>query len=498
MADEPRAVLAGHDILSRGGSAADAATAMYFNLAVTLPSRAGLGGGGVCLAFSAATGRTEALDFTAVAPSGITSASDRPSAIPANPRGFFALHARLGRLQWREVIAPAEKLARFGHPVSRAFARDLTAVGPALMSDPQARAVYGGPSGQVAREGQTIEQIDLAATLGLIRARGVGPFYTGPYARNLVNQVNGVGGSLNAEDLRGYIPQWRDTVRIDFGFDVAHFAPPPASSSTQAAMMFAAMLEDGGFDNGNGGEQAHMLAELGLRAFADRERWLNGAGQATLPSTAIATPERVDAMVQGYREEMRTAVPNLFARPTNRNESSAATSFVAADRDGNAVACAVTMNALFGTGRVAPGSGMLLAAAPTTNGRGPMELAPMLVTNENTNEFIFAAAATGGVTAPSALASVAARTLLNGESLESAVTQPRVHLSGDPDVTYVEPQMDVEAQRHLASTGHRLAATPTIGTVNALHCPEGLVENPDICQMQSDPRALGLAAGSMQ
>lgn len=498
VADEPRAALVGRDILSAGGSAADAATAMYFTLAVTLPSRAGLGGGGSCIAFDAVSGTTQALDFTAQAPATIAPGADRPSAIPANPRGFFALQARHGRLQWREVVASAEQLARFGHPVSRAFALDLASVGPALLVDDGARTMFGSESGGLVREGDMVKELDLAATLGLIRARGVGPFYSGPYANNLVNAVNRVGGSLSIEALRSYTPDWRDTVRVEVGNDVAHFAPPPAAASTQAAVMLAMLVEDGSFDGNTEGGQDRLMAEVSLRAFADRETWLNARGQSTQTAKHFTAPDRIEAVMRGMRPESRTPVAALVPNPRDRHESPAATAFSAVDPMGNAVSCVVSMNAAFGTGRVVPGSGILLAAAPSIDGRGPIGLAPMLVVNENSREFRFAAGASGGVAAPTALINVAARVLLDDQGLESAVAAPRVHLSGDPDVTYHEAGLSAGAVATLSAAGHRLAKTPVIGMVNAISCPGGLPTKPDTCAMAADPRSQGLAAGSMR
>ena len=100
-ADEPHAVLVGRDVLAAGGSAADAAVAMYFMLSVTYSSAASLGGGGLCLTRDSKTEKVETLDFLGQTSSG---AGGVPINVPGNPRGFFALHAKYGSLEWREII----------------------------------------------------------------------------------------------------------------------------------------------------------------------------------------------------------------------------------------------------------------------------------------------------------------------------------------------------------------------------------------------------------
>ena len=169
VADEPRAALAAREILSAGGNAADAAVALGFALSVTLPSRAALGGGGACLTYSADKksanqGVPEAVMFTPVR-RGQPRRQRRPAGRGADAgTGLYLLHARSGHLPFEGLIVPAEQLARFGTPASRALVRDIALVAGPLLADPNARAVFS-QNGTPLAEGQTLLQPDLASTL---------------------------------------------------------------------------------------------------------------------------------------------------------------------------------------------------------------------------------------------------------------------------------------------------------------------------------------------
>nr|MBC8159411.1 gamma-glutamyltransferase [Alphaproteobacteria bacterium] len=267
--DEPRAALIGRDILSAGGYAADAATAVYFALSVTMPSQAGLGGGGVCVVRNAVDQATKTLDFLARPPRQVPAGASRPSAIPGNPRGFFALHSKFGRLRWEELVGPAEALARFGSPVSRAFAADLAQVERALLAEAPSRRIFGHSSGKrVLREGETMTQIELAAVLGRLRREGPGAFYGGTMTRNFIEAVADAGGAMQAEDLRAYRPVWRETIAVPFGDLTAHFASPPGAAGGVGAGMWRMLSIDDRYKAADESEKPHLLAESAMRAYA--------------------------------------------------------------------------------------------------------------------------------------------------------------------------------------------------------------------------------------
>ena len=498
-ADEPRAALIGRDILSAGGTAADAATAVYFALAVTMPSQASLGGGGVCVVRNAIDQTTKTLDFLARTPQKVPQGASRPSAIPGNPRGLFALHSKLGNLRWEELVGPAETLARFGSPVSRAFAADLAQVERALLTEAPTRRIFGHSSGKrVLREGETMIQIELAAVLGRLRREGPGAFYGGTMTRNFIDAVAHAGGSLSAEDLRAYRPVWRDTVAVPFGDFTAHFASPPGAAGGLAAQMWGMLSDEDRFDDADEGERPHLLAEAAMRAYADREQWLQPDGTSSVSTADLAAEGRAERQMANYRADRHLPAAQLNPPPVERLENPYATSFVVFDRFGSAVACSLTMNNLFGTGRFAPGTGVLLAAYPAGAGRGPTSLGPMIVVNELVERMYFAAASSGGVAAPTSMVNVAARTLLAKEPLEDAMRAKRIHHEGVPDITFFENGIDDAAQKALLGRGHRLARTPALGRVNAAYCARGIPQRQVKCSIFADvrPRGYGLAVSA--
>jgi gamma-glutamyltranspeptidase/glutathione hydrolase len=391
VADEPRAALAGREVLSQGGTAADAAVAMGFTLAVTLPSRAGLGAGGACLAYGPDkkgpnAGVPEAVMFTPVPPAAAGTNADRPAAVPMLARGLFLLHARYGRRPFESLVIPAEQIARFGIPVSRALGQDLQVVAGPLLADPAAAAVFSR-NGAVLKDGDSLLQPDLGGTLAQIRVSGVGDFYQGVLARRIADRSPLIGGPLTMEDLRTALPKLVAALIVPAHSDKVAFLPPPADGGLAAAAAFSTLLAN---PTDYGGAAA--------RAMAAAARWRQGG----------ITPEAVLASTS-----LPSAAPGALP---------ASTSFAVLDRDGNAVVCAESMGNLFGTGRLLPGLGFGLAASPAST--PPPLYAAGLAWNDHLNSFLAEAGGSGQAGAPMAVAVALTNAIKTGQAMAAPVPEP--------------------------------------------------------------------------
>lgn len=359
VGDEPLAVQAGANVLGAGGTAADAATATYFTLAVTYPVAAGLGGGGICLMRGANQERVESIDFLPR-----NARSGGPFAVPGNVRGFALLHTLHGKLPWQSLVAKGERLATLGFPMSRALAQRVADGANIVRLDAGLAKVFMDESGRMHREGDVLHNMALGESLSLIRTMGPSALY---------------GGKLGAS-VASYASQQRGVIAPD---ELANYA------STQAAAQVAAI----------GGEAVYLpSARTGSgRLSAQVVRDLSGHDVAS-----IASPDVTVAVNSALRGFGVSGLPNDLG----------ATGFAAVDSDGQAVACAVTMSGPFGSGRTVEGTGITLATAPSSSNAGLAVafLTPVIASEGEGGALTMVGAGAGGPDATAAiLYAVAAR-----------------------------------------------------------------------------------------
>lgn len=410
VADEPTAALIARNVLEQGGNAADAATALYFALSVTYPAAAGLGGGGVCLVHEAKKPGAESIAFLPRRPS-----AGGPFAIPGNVRGFALLHAKYGSKGWSTLVSPAEKLAASGFPVSRALGRQLADAGFAIVNSPDLQRIYTVEGARTFRELDALTQVQLASTLARIRSGGVNGFYLGTTATHLASEAQAKGGTLTAQDLESYRPETGPAQPIASG-DASVFLP----QSGLGAGAFSAAL------------------------------WNNIQGVAGADALAAAAE--------------RTAIGLGAPGGAALERDFGSTSFAVVDSAGSAVACAVTMNGLFGAARTAGGTGVVFAASPQDPVRGLASafLVPVMVVNPNTKALYFAGAGAGAPKGGAAIEHAVQAALSNGEAGSRALA------SGPAD-----------------------ARSPA----NAIICPDGLPAG--TCTLGVTPSGNGVGLGAV-
>lgn len=483
--DEPRAVIVGRDVLGNGGTVADAAVAMYFTMAVTMPSRAGIGGGGVCVYFDAPNMSGEVFEF-------LPRQSASGGMVPGNVRGMAALHARYGTLRWAQMVSPAETYARFGHAVSRAFARDLAVAGQALQRVPDLRRRFEVSDGNLAREGNTIAQTELSAVLAGVRQRGAAYFYGGDFAGRLAEASTRAGLPLSVEDIRNSLPSIRPAATFPVNSDVAYFSTPPAAGGIVTAQIWQMLTAAEDYSEASAEQRPHLFAEASMRAFSQRTAWIEPDGGSSEDLEVLLSEAKAEAAMANFDSARHTPAGQLSPVPGTAPGDPGAAGFVIGDKYGNGVSCSFTMNGLFGSGRVAQGTGVLLPAPRRALFDGGDTLSTVIVANTNTGVLRFLGSSSGGAASSTSLVRLMLDSLTTDKGLSASMSEPRIHHGGEPDVTFYEEGSGAVAD--LEAKGHTTQSVPQIGQANAIYCPKGIVESPSACEVEADPRGHGLSS----
>jgi gamma-glutamyltranspeptidase / glutathione hydrolase len=525
---EPEATRVGVRILRARGNAVDAAVAVALALAVVHPQAGNLGGGGFAVVRT--DGSTTALDFRETAPAAsrrdmFLGPDGRPregsswvgplaAGVPGSPAGLYELQRRFGRIPWKDVVAPAVRLAREGFEVSRRLHDAIEEEKDLLAKFPETAAVWL-PGGKVPAAGASFRLPELGRTLAAYAAGGPGALTAGPIAEAIVSASRARGGILTAADLAGYRPAWRAPLRFGaFGWQVAAM-PLPSSGGTITAETFA-ILERLGWASlpRSGVDRDHLLAEAWRRAYADRFA-LGEPSASSATSEQLLDGEWIRSRAAGIDRDRAT--PSLEVRPwpgtapgmvsPGAGESPQTTHLSVVDASGTVVSLTTTLNGWFGCGLYVERAGFLLnnemddftTAPGLPNAYGLVQgeanavhpgrrmlssMNPMIAWRGGES---MAIGSRGGSRIPTSTIQVFLDLAVDGLPLREAVERPRIHHQWLPDQITIEAgALEAGLQTALEKRGHLIRTTDwIIGEVDVVRRRGESVE------AEADPRGPG-------
>ena len=484
---------AGIEILAKGGNAFDAAVAVSAVLSVVEPISSGLGGGGLWLLHDAKSGRDVFVDARETSPAAATPeryldkdgkldpdrAQNGPwsAGIPGLPAMLVHVAETYGRLPLAQSLAPAIRIARDGFPVYARMARGYAVKRKVMDRYPGTRAVFS-PNGKPIAEGDLFRQPDLAATLERLAAQGFDGFYRGTTAKRLVAGVNAAGGQWTLDELAGYRVKEREPIRFRYHDWTITTAPPTSSGGIALAQMLQ-ILEPYDLQAMPEAERVHLVVESMRRAFRDRTFYLGDPDFVKVPQRLLTSADYAAGLRATINPAKATPSSLLSGAPTPL-EDEETTHFSVIDADGNRVAATQTVNLLFGSGLVPPGTGVLLndemddfALKPgTPNAFGVMGyeanapkpgkrmLSSMTPTFMESKDRVVALGTPGG----SRIITMVLLGILGydaGLDAQQVAALPRYHHQWLPDVIDAEPgAISAEAAQALRAMGHVVELPP--------------------------------------
>jgi gamma-glutamyltranspeptidase/glutathione hydrolase len=516
VTQEAAASRVGLDVLRHGGNAVDAAVAVGFALAVTLPRAGNIGGGGFMLIHRADLNKTTAIDYRETAPAATTKDvfldangeadpfksrySGLAIGVPGTVAGLELAWRKYGsgKFTFGELVAPAAALARQGLTVGEDVADSLPLAAPTLAKHPSSARIYLKPDGSVPQTGDHITLDDLAATLDKIAAEGGAGFYTGPVAQKIVAAVQAAGGRMTMDDLAHYRAVEREPVKGTYRGHTVVSMPPPSSGGAHVIEILNILegypLAQQGL---NSAASLHEMAEAEKLAYADRAAWLGDPDFVKVPLAGLVS--------KTYAEKLRSLISPDHARPAadirpgepQAYESDQTTHFSIVDSDGDAVANTYTLNLPYGSGLVADGTGVLLndelddfaakrgaanffglmggdANAPGSMKRPLSSMSPTLVFKDGNVELV--TGSPGGSTIITTVTQIIVNVIDHGLNVAEAQNAPRAHDQLYPDELRIERGMSEDTIRLLEAMGHKVVAREAIGSANTIaRSPDGVL-----------------------
>ena len=520
-ANHPLGAAAGIQMLAYGGNAIDAAIATLFALNVVEPMMVGLFGAGWSH-LRLADGTSLVIDNYSTAPAAATpdlytpisdswpdymrakgdanTAGYLACGVPGTLKAWVDLVERYGRLDLETVMQPAIQYARNGF-IATNYLHDCTHYVSADMGRFSEICKIFMPNGEPIAAGTLVKQPELAESLQAIATYGPDHLYDGPLGQLITDDIQKNGGIMTMDDLRGYKTVERRALSGTYrGYEIV--VPPPPCSGGAHILQMLNLLEGHdvaglGFGTAAG---IHLLAEALKLAFADRAAHMGDPDQRPVPvdwliSKAYAAQRRADIDPQRAVEQ-RAGTPPAHAGADT-------THITVADEEGNIVCMTQTINHIFGSKVMVPGTGIILNNTMALfdphpghpNSVGPSKrmissMSPTIVLKDG--EPYMALGTPGGVRIFPSVMQALVNLIDHGMTLQEAVEAPRIWTQGQ--ALELERTISNDVRDALVTRGHSPIEVMTVaGGMNGVKFENGNIHG--AACWRGDGTAIGLGGG---
>ena len=497
----------GYEILQQGGNAIDAAVAVGFSLAVTLPRAGNLGGGGFMLIYKADSNKVHSIDYRSAAPnlaksemyltnSGVKRFGNIVNAVPGTVAGLIKAHKEHGKLPLKKVLKPSIDLAKKGFKVSYDLNYALKWAKDHLQANKVSKKKFYINSNKPLPVDTLFRQPNLAKTLSLISRKGEKAFYSGEIAEWIVKDAKLNGGLIRKDDLASYKAKSRTPIETSYrGYRVVSM--PPAASGGLVLLQTLNILENFNLSElgQNSASSLHILSESMIRAYADRTRFHGDPDFYQVPIKSLLDKNYAKKRANSINLSQKTPPDEISpGKGIQLDESKDTTHFSIVDSEGNAVANTYTLGSSFGSGVTVPKGGFLLnnqmrnfshlyskseEVSLSTSEANRLESGkrmistqtPTLVFNPEGNLQMILGSPGGG-RIPNIITQVISNIIDHKLGFGEAVISPRINqrVKGNLEM---ETGFSPDTLSILRTKGHVLKSSTTMGSVQAIFIKEG-------------------------
>jgi gamma-glutamyltranspeptidase / glutathione hydrolase len=507
-ASHPVATLTAIDVLKAGGNAVDASIAAAAVLAVVEPTQTGIGGD--CFALLKRAGQpvialdgagwacaaADAMKYAANGTTAIDPLSAHAVTVPGSIRTWHRLASDHGTLPWAALLRPAIQAAR-GTPVSERLARDWALNRHKLVHDADTARVFLHPDGRAFSAGEIHRQAALSEALSSLASDGPDVFYEGWIADDILGKLNGLGGWHAHEDFALWQPEY--VKPISTGYRGYELWECPPSGQGIIALGMVAMLERFNLSDFDplSASRFHLQTEIARLAYAERDYFLCDSEDPDAMVRHILDEDKVDARVARLRMDSRIRDVTPASGPGHRDT----VYLTVVDCDGMAVSFINSIFEDFGSGILAPRSGVLLhnracgfvtdPSHPNAIGgrKKPMHtIIPAMLTRDG--EAVLSFGVTGAHFQPLGQLQVLSNIVDYGMTVQEALDHPRMFAHGD--TLHLERAVPESVWGGLRALSHRPELAPNpLGTGQAIW----IDRTNSVLRGGADPRRDGIALG---